>query len=236
MHGEATPQRSMPPAFFGLWLLLGVGLLGLGVLVFGLFLSRTTLQQMGTSILATATLAYLFLQFWITYRAAPVAASLVARPVGAGARTNGHASLGYPPQPHPDGAAKAAVPDLVLFEPVPTLDAVPEATGSQKAQEVLAQTVLAEPRPTPAWPPAAEEPPREAQPDYHAATLERRNAFLKDLPLVEKILNAPPEKPRAPRAPRTLGQCSHCGTRLWAPAKRPIRLRCPRCNHTATLQ
>lgn len=70
------------------------------------------------------------------------------------------------------------------------------------------------------------------------AAVQRRKEIVSGLPLLTSILAD--ETPAAsqvqtPTPGKTRGQCSACGTMLWAPAQRPIRLRCPRCAHVRTL-
>jgi len=67
---------------------------------------------------------------------------------------------------------------------------------------------------------------------------ERRREIVQGLPLLSSIFGTEPAttKEVAPqRAGRSRGQCGGCGTMLWAPAQRPLRLRCPKCGHVRTL-
>ncbi|HEX9816493.1 MAG TPA: hypothetical protein VGB18_05895 [Candidatus Thermoplasmatota archaeon] len=68
--------------------------------------------------------------------------------------------------------------------------------------------------------------------------MQRRKEMVSGLPLLTSILaDEPPAATQvAPAQPgKTRGQCSACGTMLWAPSQRPLRLRCPRCGHVRTL-
>ena len=71
------------------------------------------------------------------------------------------------------------------------------------------------------------------------AAMQRRKEMVSGLPLVASILaDEPPAATQVtapPQHTKSRGQCSACGTMLWAPMQRPLRLRCPRCGHVRTL-
>lgn len=66
----------------------------------------------------------------------------------------------------------------------------------------------------------------------------RRREIVSGLPILSRVFadEAPAAIQVTPRADgKTRGQCGNCGTFLWAPSERPIRLRCPRCGNVKTL-
>lgn len=64
----------------------------------------------------------------------------------------------------------------------------------------------------------------------------RRERMARELPLVGGMLSDEPRPEPAESHPgKTRGKCSKCNTYLWAPAKRPLRVRCPKCGHEARL-
>lgn len=66
----------------------------------------------------------------------------------------------------------------------------------------------------------------------------RRREIVSGLPILSRVFadEAPAATQVTPRADgKTRGQCGNCGTFLWAPSERPIRLRCPRCGNVKTL-
>jgi len=79
------------------------------------------------------------------------------------------------------------------------------------------------------------------KPRYEKVGLEqemrrRRERMARDLPLVGSMLTDQPRpEPRESHPGKTRGKCSKCSTYLWAPAKRPLRVRCPTCGHEARL-
>jgi hypothetical protein len=84
--------------------------------------------------------------------------------------------------------------------------------------------------PVPPAPLAVPDPPKRN-------AVERRPEMVKDLPILRAVF-AEADLPQSPenRTGKTRGKCSSCSTLLWAPARRPIKLRCPKCGHTATLE
>lgn len=237
MPSVTTPSTPLKPALWGLWVLLATGTIGFAILITGLYAGQLVLVEVGIVVLAFCTLTFLFLQFWATLfgparlatQATPVermAASLGPRRV-AGENFNhllSHTLERVTPE--------SQVP-LVLFQPVPSLQATAEPTPQEKVAMVLTEAVPVDPGLLTEWP--APEPAR-AAPPINPATLERRNGFIRGLPLVKQILKEPAPPTLRPRPGKTLGQCSGCGTKLWAPAARPIRLRCPRCGKVALLE
>lgn len=64
----------------------------------------------------------------------------------------------------------------------------------------------------------------------------RRGEWAARTPTASAILGATQNVTGPTRPGRTRGRCGGCGTALWAPAYRPIRLRCPKCQKSAWLQ
>jgi hypothetical protein len=64
----------------------------------------------------------------------------------------------------------------------------------------------------------------------------RRGEWNHHTPTVDSVIGTPSSVTDHRRPGRTRGQCGGCGTALWAPAYRPIRIRCPSCQKSAWLQ
>lgn len=177
-------------------------------------------------------------------RGLPSAAPVPARPVSAArgidfsyeAATppSRAASNVYPPlgaSQAPQGASSAAPQeeDLIEFELVteseaPTRLSVPPAFQLEQTVDALAEGPIAL---QPAF-----------QRDDFVPAVARRREIVSGLPILSRVFadEAPAATRVQPRADgKTRGQCGNCGTFLWAPSERPIRLRCPRCGNVKTL-
>lgn len=248
MHGRATVQRSPGPALWGLWILLSIAAVGFALLLGGLVGDDAFIQQAGLATLATGAICFLFLQFWIGATSAalfpPRTPQLYLRRPGLSPRfpTTVTEPLGFDyPGSGPADPASPLPGGLVLFEPVSLVEGRVQPTAEEKATRVLTQStngtgavLLGEPSLPPVPRESSAGSSAGAPPDYHEAVVQKRDEFLQRLPLVEQILKAPAAASKV-KGRRTLGQCSGCGTKLWAPTLRPIRLRCPRCGRVALL-
>lgn len=219
-----------------LWAFLTIAALGFALTAAGLTMAPDPLVWWGVAIMGFATLVFLFIQFWHTQTSSASSAS--------------------PPAPEPSrprpvvGRPKKAVTPALNDQ----AQAAVNLAGS--AEEGLVEfTIDAPPKPEPdaprprhrregSWPEATETqwrrqrqkklPPGEFE---LPPAFQKRKEFTADMPIVRSIFEDEPEEDEAPveRDGKTRGQCGECGTYLWAPKRRPIRLRCPKCGKVARL-
>lgn len=217
------PRSARPYAV--LWTLFGLALAGLAVLAAGLRWADPRIAYSGAAVLGLCALLSLALHAFAPSGPVPIAQA-VAQSVKAAPRA---IQFDYPALPSgtAHAGARTSPPDgeeLVEFELVqepraPTHLVVPPAFQLEARVDAKGYTQRM--------------PPLET-----GAAVRRRREMVSGLPLVRSILaDDPPEAMQVSPHPagKTRGQCSACGTMLWAPRERPIRLRCPRCGHVRTL-
>jgi hypothetical protein len=197
-----------------LWGFLTVASVGFALTLAGLVNRLDPLVGWGMTTMAFATLVFLFIQFWTVS---------VARTTP-------------PAAPRLDDLAQRAV-NMKPLEPPP-----------QDLVEFKVETVPKPARPEGAWPEATQESlrrQRAAQQPMPTGEFElppafrKRQEFTKTMPIVRSVFEGPEEEeePEIPQRPgKTRGQCSSCQTYIWAPKKRPIKLRCPKCGKVALLK
>lgn len=231
----ANARRRVTPSLLYLWFFLTLATIGFAVMMGGVWKAQPGWIAAGGTLMAFATLTFLFLQFWTTgVRAAPSAAPWVSRsmPSAAVPRAASASPFGFISKlPQPTTAA-VRPDDLVEFETVPqapTSLELPGAFSTTLHAEASAETGSRVPSPMAAI---------FGREDFVPA-VERRQEIVAGLPLVASILAEGPEPHEAETVPsrpgRTRGQCGGCQTFLWAPMQRPIRLRCPKCGRVSTL-
>lgn len=223
-HAYYRSGRSL----WSLWSLLTVAAAGFALLAAGIYLDSNRYMGLGTGVFTLGGIGYLFVQFWKVgtqgppglRRAVPAATLVGVTPVAAKAPAA--------PMDHADE-------DLIEFElvgekPAPTTLEVPPAFHLESRADA------SPPEPSAVFPWLVKEASGKSE-TYVPAT-ERRTEIVQGLPLLSSIFSAEPAAPteaEAPRTGRTRGQCGGCGTMLWAPTQRPLRLRCPKCGHVRTL-
>lgn len=228
------------------WTLFTVAAVGLALILAGAYVETTRLVGAGAALIGSGALVFLTLEFW--YLGTLPEALARARPEAAQSSAG---SLDFV-FPEPD-----AVPSSngTVGTPAPTATPLPWVTLTPD-EPLVEFELVTEPVPFTGLhlPPAfrthrltdPEEAWRTKNPPVAQTTdsepfvpaTERRETILEGLPLITSILTGqPPEAERVVGPPpgKTRGQCSSCGTFLWAPIQRPIRLRCPRCGHVKTL-
>jgi hypothetical protein len=230
--------RSGRSSLLALWLFLTTAGCGLALIVATLVAPTLDLVPLGAAVLGSGALCFLVVQFWTTgTRATAAPVPTAARPVDFAYSTARPSRARGAPSPVRHHAAPAgSEEDLVEFELVGT-EPAPTSLHVPAAFQVEAQADAEPPRPRP-WieqtiSAASTEPLR----DYTPA-VERRQEIVSGLPLLSSIFSEPTiaaETSTPSRNGKTRGQCGSCGTFLWAPTQRPIRLRCPKCGHVKTL-
>lgn len=216
---------------WGLWLLFTFATIGFVVFFFGLLGKQEGQTQFGVALLTFSVLTWLFFQLWSASRsanrrtAATLAGAVTGRPIVAGLHTPAASMT-------PDSAAAPGqnfehllghtLEHVVAPEP-PLRDA--PATGVGRALTASIQVTNAEAGPVPA----------RYQKDYFVHAVKRRSEMVQTLPNLRTILDEGEPVTNAQHPGKTRGQCSGCDAVLWAPAVRPIRIRCPRCSKTAWL-
>lgn len=240
---EPAPRR----ALWGLWVFFSAATIGFGVLMAGLAAGRPSATMAGAGLLAFSTLTYLFIHFVTTAHASlattprtveapepmpemapetPRAAPVPARPVARGQRPQ------RPSDANPfnfdhlvSHTLERVTPETEAPAAVPSRAAPAFAMGRSVERTILAGA------------PTTDAPaPRRYEKDRVIPAAQRRNEWIGGLPLIKDVLGeaAPVTDPTRPG--KTRGQCSNCSTFIWAPTQRPIRLRCPQCGKTATLE
>ncbi len=216
-----------------LWVFLTIAAMGFALTAAGLTTAPDGLVLWGVAIMSFAALAFLFIQFWQTQTGpAPQAAAasgprpVRGRPKKAAARAlNDQAQAAV-------NKTSGAEDGLVEF----TIDTPPEPEAKPPDR----------PRPEGSWPETTEAqwrrqrrqtlPPGEFE---LPPAFQKRKEFTADMPIVRSIFEDEPEDDEddgpVERDGKTRGQCGECGTYLWAPKRRPIRLRCPKCGKVARL-
>jgi hypothetical protein len=233
MHTERKPRTFA-------WAIAGFSVAGLIQLGLGLYWVDNRMSFMGGIVLVGAFLSAATL-FAVRLRAAPA-----RNPAIPPAITNSR-KLEFDYEPAAEvrnGAAPTPYAERML-----SAHGIPLPRDLAPAQEELIEFELVNEPQVPTRltvPPAfnyearadAAPPLRSREAIAAGAAVSRRKEMVSGLPLVSSILaDEPPAAQQvAPSVPgKSRGQCSACGTMLWAPATRPLRLRCPRCGHVRTL-
>lgn len=234
MHTERKPRTA-------LWAIGGFAIAGLIHLGAGMYWDDSRITIMGAGalvfglVLGLATEAF---RLRATNAGTPAPAVPVANPTGRAIEYNYVDEVA-------DATPNAAATPRV-WDPSQTRR-VPFGLGMdlQNQEEDLVDFELVEEKQLPtklAVPSAFQNDPPTVQREVTVATgaaMQRRKEMVSGLPLVASILaDEPPAATQVvapPAAGKSRGQCSACGTMLWAPAQRPLRLRCPRCGHVRTL-
>lgn len=216
------------------WIGIGVTAFSLGglLLAVSLFFAHATLRAPVAAPTPAAAQAAPVMPEFRHYRSSPKASSGgeiqfdydAASPGSKGASSNV-----YPPLRGAQAAAPAGQEELIEFELVeerqaPTRLGVPPAFQLEQTVDALAEGPVA------ITPAAVRE-------DFVPAVA-RRKEIVSGLPILSRVFaDEPPAATQVQTRPdgKTRGQCGNCGTFLWAPSERPIRLRCPRCGNVKTL-
>jgi hypothetical protein len=212
MRSAATTPR----AVWGLWIFFTTATLGFVILLAGALEARPTAILTGAALMAFSTLVYLFIHFWTTAR---IALEPAAAPMPTPSPTSAARRAVSQPAPRSDRPSDAN-PFHYPLEPLVSR----AATHAPPPARAVEQELVAIGAPTAA---ADREHDRRA----FVPAAERRQEWIGDLPIIKEVLGT-----SAPRAGKTRGQCTGCRTILWAPAERPIRLRCPVCAKVAWLE
>jgi hypothetical protein len=226
-----------------LWLFLTIAAVGLAMIASSAWFSTPGLLTMGSAILASGAFCFLVVQFWTSGTRPSAVGASNARAIDYTFNDAVPAPVLKPSNAMPAAAAVGrhhAVPpkfeeDLVEFEnagpEIPTTLKLP--TAFQVEAQADAEPVARQP-----WIEqtiAASDGPLERE---FVPAVERRHEIVSGLPLLSQIFSEVAPRTAAPtpeRGGKTRGQCGSCGTFLWAPSQRPIRLRCPKCGHVKTL-
>ena len=219
-HAYSRSGRSL----WSLWSLLTIATAGFALLAAGIYLESNRYVGLGTGVFTLGGIGFLFVQFWKVGTASPGAP---LRPVPAATQV-----AVATPLPTPTDLAGE---DLIEFELVEEKSA-PTTLEVPSAFHVEARADAAPPEPGAAFPWLTKDTTGATE-TFVPAT-ERRKDIVQGLPLLSSIFSAEPATPKevaTERPGRTRGQCGGCGTMLWAPTQRPLRLRCPKCGHVRTL-
>ena len=236
MHTERKPRTA-------LWAIGGFAIAGSLHLGAGLYWDDSRITIMGSAALVFSLVLGLATEAFRIRGRDPTDAA----PVAAAAAMGRKLEFDYVETPHVEPQKPAASSNL--WNPAATRHAAPAGFNASANDEELIEFQLADDNqhlPTRlVVPPAFEMETRvDAAPLARSreittgAALSRRKEMVSGLPLLSTILaDEPPAATMvpAPTPGKTRGQCSACGTMLWAPTQRPIRLRCPRCAHVRTL-
>lgn len=245
MHA-ALHRASGRTRLWTFWALFTVASLGLAFLLAGVYIEGYRLAGAGASLLGFGALIFLALEFWYLGTHPEVLSRSRFAAVPSADRAVEFLFPEPTPIPAPNGASPTAergpIPQpwvtLTRDEPLVEFELVTEPIAPTELQLPPAFQAYRRTDPEGAW--RARDPPvaRISDPEPFLPATERRESILEGLPLISSILSGqPPEAQRVVGPPpgKTRGQCSSCGTYLWAPTQRPIRLRCPRCGHVKTL-
>jgi hypothetical protein len=239
MHTERKPRTA-------LWAIGGFAIAGLLHLGAGLYWDDSRITIMGSGALVFALVLGLATEAFRSRATEKANAGPVGIPEAApNARK---IEFDYVEQPAPQRPARTASPNL--WNPAGPRPAMANGFSANAQDDELIEFQLIDEKQSPTRlvvPPAFNmESHVEAAPPMRSremaittgAALARRKEMVSGLPLLSTILaDEPPVATMvtAPTPGKTRGQCSACGTMLWAPTQRPIRLRCPRCAHVRTL-
>lgn len=239
MHGQARPSGAL---LLLLGILIGTAIGGFGLTVWAADADSSKWEIIGITTAAASTIFFLAAFFVVLARVR--ASKQAAPPPGVPAPFARKASLPVPYlRPKTAPATRANFEHLLDH----TLEA-PEAHAPRTNAGVHVQMshapvttddgdgtveflpVVEASAPVPPAALAIPDPPKRT-------AVERRPDMVRDLPILRTVF-AEPDAPQTPqnRTGKTRGKCSACNTLLWAPARRPIKLRCPKCGHTATLE
>lgn len=246
------PTAHAPPrsALWGLWAMFTAAAIGFAVFLAGLLGDAYVQMLAGAAFMVFATLIYLFIHFWNTAHATlgaeerpeqparrrPVRAELARpRPTAAPAargpaiaplveRSRGHATAAIA-DPNAPGWDYTPAPQANTGRIVEH-NLVAAAAGGETVNGSGEEGALGR---------MLTEPPGS---DRYIHATKRRHEIVRGLPLVGRVFEEEPREPTMdhPGKPgMTRGRCSGCNAVLWAPAVRPVRLRCPHCHKTKWL-
>lgn len=224
MHTSEPPR---PRIVWALWVFLTAATIGFVVLIGGIFGDLYGATLAGAGLMAFATMLYLFVHFWSTAHA-----SFAATQRGLGLPTP-EPIPGRPRAVHASGPARRVqtpsdanafnFDHLVTHTLERTTTEGTPAVPQWERRAVMEQAVMAGSSTTTV---VERRPP----------ATERRSEWIGGLPIIKEVLGDTGRPTDAAKPGRTKGQCSNCRTILWAPAQRPIRLRCPKCSKVAWLE
>lgn len=215
MHSvEPPPRRTV----IGLWIFVTIATLGFSLFLGGLFGGFPLAAQIGLATFGFGALIYLVSHFSVTSLRV-LSASRDPAPVRVPAATASPENFDHllSHTLEPTGAPETLLEFESLFETEPT-------PGTVLTVNVEAEGTGTAP------------PPKVYDKEYFVHASKRKKEFLRGLPLLQNILGEEPAATDPRRPGKTRGQCSGCGVHLWAPAVRPIRLRCPNCSKVAWLE
>lgn len=242
MHAEERAP-SFSGRAMGQWFLLTLATAGFAVTLAGLTSAPGAYVGYGMAITAFAGLLFLINQFYGS--------------VTGGTQVADRQSAKRPTAPRVAAARQKTKPPAAAGYDLPPPDAVPDGPGVDQVDKEPAfsikrprRPVAKKPRAEGAWPEATERLWRQRQgqgpqvradgdfelpPAFRDGAMLKRKKFLQEMPIVQHILDEAPGPTATRRDGKTRGKCGGCGTYLWAPPERPIRLRCPKCGKIALL-